>query len=460
MRHDVVIIGAGPAGIRATLTLVGAGLRPLVIDEAASSGGQIFRRPPRSLSADPRRLYGFAASRAKSLHGAFDALGDHIDYRPDTVVWNIERDQARISRNGRPETIEWDHLILATGAMDRIIPFSGWTLPGVYTLGGAQIALKAQACTIGERIVFFGTGPLLYLVAWQYAKARANVVAVLDTAPPLAKLRAAPKLAKGGRTIREGLWYIAALRARGVAISSGIRPIAAVAGPDGAVAGFQFADRRGHDRQLICDGIGFGYGLKSETQLADLAGLPFTFDKLQRQWCPVEGVVAHANKKNRIYLAGDGARIRGAEIAELSGERAALRLLVDLGRDQYQARLHGIETRLERAEPFRRGLETAFPFPAHFARELSDETLVCRCEGITAGELRNAVTAAGASDINRAKAFTRLGMGRCQGRVCGAAAAEIVAHAAGIPIEAVGRLRGQPPVKPVALGTLASGVAP
>ncbi len=118
-------------------------------------------------------------------------------------------------------------VILAPGARDRIIPFPGWTLPGIYTLGGAQIALKYQGCAIGTRIVFMGTGPLLYLVAYQYAKAGGGIAAVLDTTPFAAKRRAVPGLLRGGSTFAKGLWYVAALRARGIVVANGIRPVAA-----------------------------------------------------------------------------------------------------------------------------------------------------------------------------------------------------------------------------------------
>ncbi len=103
---------------------------------------------------------------------------------------------------------------------------------------------------------------------------------------------------------------------------------------------------------------------------------------------------------------------------------------------------------------FRLGLVEAFPWPAAQAARLSDDTVVCRCEGITVGELRRVIRDEGACEANRAKAFSRVAMGRCQGRYCGHAAAEIIADAAGVPVEQVGRLRGQAPVKPLAIATV------
>ena len=456
---SIVIIGAGPAGVRAAEALVDAGLRPTVIDEAPASGGQIYRRPPPAIRRDPKELYGFEAARAADQHRTFDGLRGKIDYRANTVVWSAHERSLSIVTDAGPKELPWDRLILATGAMDRIIPFQGWTLPGVYTLGGAQVALKYQACAVGERPVFLGTGPLLYLVAYQYAAAGVDVGAVLDTASFSAKGRALPGLLRGGRTFLKGLGSVLRLRSRGVRLAFGVRPIAAVAGSDGSVSELLWRDQRGREQRTTCDALATGFGLRSETQLADLCGIPFAFDSVQRQWLPVQDSDGRAAVAG-IYLAGDGAAVRGAEAAALSGARAAHALLYDLGRRESARETEALNRQLDRFERFRKALETgAFPFPAHLAAEAADDLVICRCEAVTAGELRHSTRKLGAIEINRAKAFSRLGMGRCQGRICGPAAAEILADAIGVPLEAVGRLRGQAPVKPVPMATFLEGAA-
>jgi bacterioferritin-associated ferredoxin len=150
-----------------------------------------------------------------------------------------------------------------------------------------------------------------------------------------------------------------------------------------------------------------------------------------------------------IYLAGDGAGITGADAAEAAGERAALALLSDRGKAVSAERCRELERRLAKLRHFRAGLARAFPFPAHLARRIGDETILCRCEAVSAGNLRAAIGGIDAHDVNRAKAYSRVGMGRCQGRLCGLAAAEILAAALNRDIAGVGRLRGQPPVKPL-----------
>ena len=267
----VLIVGAGPAGIRAAATLVAAGLRPVVVDEAPRSGGQIYRRPPPEFHRSARELYGFETAKAFDLHRTFDHLGEAIDYRPETLVWNVHDGEACTRRGDATlDRIPYDAILLATGAMDRIIPFPGWTTPGVYTLGAAQIAYKYQGCAIGNRIVLLGTGPLLYLVAYQYAANGVDLAAVLDTARLSDGFRALPDLVWGGKTFAKGLYYRFWLTLHGVPLRNGVTPI----GIDGGdrVRSLRYRDSRGHKRRLACDALAFGYSLRSETQLADLLG--------------------------------------------------------------------------------------------------------------------------------------------------------------------------------------------
>ncbi|QRF57389.1 NAD(P)/FAD-dependent oxidoreductase [Variovorax paradoxus] len=449
--HPPVIVGAGPAGVRAAQALVAHGLRPIVIDEAARAGGQIYRRPPANfVERAAATLYGFEAGRANAVHAAFDGLRDRIDYRPDSLVWNAQGGVLDVLHGPTRSTARVPHgpLIVATGATDRVLPLPGWTLPGVYTLGGAQVALKFQGCAIGQRVVFMGTGPLLYLVAYQYAKAGARVAAVLDTARLADQVAATPAMLRQPAVLAKGVYFVAWLRAHGVPLHGGVRPLR-VLGDDAAsrVTGVAWHDGR-EERRIDCDAVGFGYALRSETQLADLLGCRFEFAPMHRAHLPVRDAAGRSSVAG-VYLAGDGAGIMGADAAEWAGERAALALLADQGVAVDGARAALLERKLDTLAGFRRGLERAFPLPQDWAAHAPDELVVCRCENVTAGTLRQTVAVNGADELNRLKALSRVGMGRCQGRMCGVAAAEILAHATGQPLAQVGRLRGQAPVKPI-----------
>lgn len=443
-----VVVGAGPAGIRAAQTLLRQGLRPIVIDEAALPGGQIYRQPPRGFQRSARDLYGFEAARAQALHQTARDVLAQVDYRPETLVWNAEGGQLDVLCQGRSSTVPYAQLIVATGATDRVLPVPGWTLPGVYSLGGAQVALKYQACAIGRRVVFAGTGPLLYLVAYQYAKAGARVLAVLDSARRADQLAALPDLLQHPAALAKGLYYMAWLRAHGVRMQQGIR-LRQIIGQDRVGGLVWHVD--GIEQQIDCDAVGIGHGLRPETQLADLLGCRFSHDANQGAWLP-EVDAAGRSSVSGVYLAGDGCGIAGADAAELTGERSALALLADAGSvfdAVLQRRVAWLERELARRRRFAAGLQRAFPLPADWAERAPGELVICRCEEITAGALRRTVGETGACEINRLKALSRVGMGRCQGRMCAVAATHILAQASGQPLSQLGRLRGQAPVKPI-----------
>lgn len=244
------------------------------------------------------------------------------------------------------------------------MPVRGWTLPGVYSLGGSQIALKAQACAIGGNVVFMGSGPLLTLVAYQYVKAGAKVAAGLDTSPVSAAVKALPALAARPALQAKGVYYTVQLRLQGV-------------------TAVLWRDAAGRQHRTKCDAVGIGHGLRSETQLADLASCDFAFDRLARQYLPVTDRDGRTSTAG-VYSAGDGARIQGART--LRRPRRLCRSARPWrrrarGRVHQPARCLGADGQvppgprscLSLADPFRRGF--------------ADADVVCRCESIIAGSL-------------------------------------------------------------------------
>lgn len=458
MNDSPIIIGAGPAGIRAAHVLVEHGVRPIVLDEGMRWGGQIYRQQPMNFERTSRQLYGFDTDKAEELSKIFVGLADKIDYRPQSLVWNVEHKRLDVLQNGVSSVLRWESLIVATGATDRILPFPGWTLPGIFSMGATQVALKYQACAIGEQVVLAGTGPLLYLVAYQYVKAGAKVLAVLDTAAFSSQVKALPVLLNQPKQLFRGLYYVAWLMARGIKIHRGIRLLEAEGSE--RLAGIVFRHSSGVIESIACDALGVGYALRSETQIADMLGCVFKFDDLQRAYLP-EKNAAGLSSIEGVYLVGDGAGIMGADAAELSGERSAWDLLIKRGvcRDDAEpvrSRLQHLDQCLKQISRFRVGLETAFPNPDNWIAHLKDDTIVCRCEEISFGDIRQAIAESDIREVNRLKALSRAGMGRCQGRMCAQSSAEILAHLSGQTLSAVGRLRGQPPLKPVPVHALAA----
>lgn len=450
----VLIVGAGPAGIRAAEALVAAGLRPVVVDEGQRAGGQIYRRPPPPLTRDPRKLYGSEAAKAVALHAAFDRLvaADRLDYRPMSSVVAVGDGAAQVIGPQGAESLPYDRLILATGAGDRMLPVPGWQAPGVYALGAAQIALKAQGIALGRRIALAGSGPLLTLVAHQLRAAGAGVVAVLDTAPLTAQMRGAVAMAAARPlvTLRG-----AGMRARlGRLYRAGVTLDRIEAGAEGPAA-LHWRDAAGRARVTACDTVALGWHLRAETALADLAGAGFDWSEIWAQWLPRRDALGRAGAG--LYLAGDGADIAGADAAEVAGRLAAAACLQDMGIGQGPpARLIARAARLRR---FAHGVAQAFPLPRAQLAALPGATVICRCEGATLDMLAEAARLGGA-ETNRVKSLARIGMGRCQGRYCQIAAAELIAARIGRGAGEAGRPRSQPPVRPAPIAAYLGNEGP
>lgn len=446
---DVIVVGAGPAGIRAAEVLCDSGINPTIIDEGKQPGGQAHRAIAPELGIDIDALLGSEAEKYRGLHSAFERLRSKLDYRSRTTAWGVFDNQLYVQGPGGTDAIPYDALVLAIGATDRVLPIPGWTRPGVFTLGGAQVLLKDQGCLIGRRVVLCGSSPLLYLAALQYRQMGGEVAAVLDTSSLRDKALAFKDLSASLPTLRRGLGYMASLRASGVPIKLGVRLLSFDG--DSAVTGVTYADGSGTPRQIDCDAVAFGFGLRAETQLTELAGGKLAFDPVFRQWLPATDDDGRCGRG--LYVAGDGAMIGGADAAELSGELAAYALLDDLGRKN-GARPDITRKRrtLSRLRRFQRGLARAFAWPAGEVARLSDDTMLCRCEAVSVGDLRRVMAAdLPPQEVNRVKALTRCGMGRCQGRFCGLAAGEIAAAALARPIGDIGYMRAQAPVKPLSI---------
>ncbi|MEM7731638.1 MAG: NAD(P)/FAD-dependent oxidoreductase [Pseudomonadota bacterium] len=446
---QIVIVGAGPAGMEAALTLVKSGLRPIVVDASARSGGQIYRRAPAAHTRSYKAIYGADASKARHVHDAFDAICEKIDYRPNTQVWAAHDSAVFLDGPAGREVLPYDKLILCTGATDRVFPIPGWETPGCYTLGGAQIALKSQALALGDPIGFVGAGPLLWLVAWQHLRAGADVAGVWCTSSFKDLAFAFPWLALRPRLALRGVGQILALWRAGIPVKFGARPVAVTADADGQVSGLKWsAGRKTHYTPL--QALALGWHLRSETQLSQLLELP----SIRGQHRPmIDG--AGRSPVQGVYFAGDGADILGADAARTSGRMAATALLNDLGHQQTPRDILGsILTRLQHARlrAFAKGLARAFPPLSdkhHLA--LSEDTVVCRCENVSLSAVRAAAENWKCEDINRIKAMTRAGMGRCQGRYCGATLSEIVAAQTGRASSDIPAHRAQAPIYPLSI---------
>ena len=417
---DVLVIGAGPAGIAAACRAAECGRSVVLADENPACGGQIWRAergaPPPAAAKWLARL---EACKVAILSGAAAYDADANEH------W------VRFEHEFEPLEIHYNRLVLATGAREIFLPFPGWTLPGVVGAGGVQALIKSGFPVAGRRVVVAGSGPLLMAAASLLGRSGARIVGVYEQTPranlaffavslwefPKKILEAAGlTLAAHGAWMHPGWWVVAAGAAKGedvrlqwVALTDGWRKI-----------------------KVDCDLLACGYGLRPNTELAQLLGCKL------RNAAVVVDEFQHTSVED-VLAAGEVTGLGGAELSLAEGDVAGF----SAAKDRPGARtLFGTRTRWRR---FASGLEGAFALREELRRGVTPETIVCRCEDVTAGRLSQC------RSWKEAKMGTRCGMGACQGRICGPAAEFLYEWTA----ESV-----RPPVTTARVGTLAGESGP
>ncbi len=456
--YDLIVIGAGPAGMAAAIEATGCGLTVLTLDEADAPGGQIYRSIERVAAerAEDFALLGPDYRHGHDLVKAFRAAP--IDYEPGTSVWRIDKSGVVSASDGkRSRLYQGKHLLIASGAMERAVPLPGWTLPGVMTAGAAQILLKSSGTVPSGRVVLAGSGPLLLLVAGQLQAAGCHLVGMVETttsADYRRALRHLPQAAIASDYLLKGAKMARDLRRAGLERYDGCSNLA-VSGQDRA-EGLAFTSL-GARLRLEADLVLLHDGVMPNLQLCRQAGCALVWDQRQRTWRPRLDDWG-ATSLGRVFVAGDGGGIDGARAAEASGRLAALEIA---GRQEgINAPERDTKAKPWRWQKFRHRairpfLETLFRPQDAFFSPPDNATLVCRCEEVNAGQIRQAVSL-GCLGPNQVKSFTRAGMGPCQGRLCGTTVAGVIAKARRLSMEQVGHYRIRAPIKPISLGELAA----
>jgi len=454
---DLLIIGAGPAGMSAAVAGAGMGLRVAVVDEQPAVGGQVFRAIE-SAGADPA-LRGAHADAGRKLAAQFHGSRG-IQYFPRSTVWHIElaasggdvSDPAVLSvlRDDVSQECTARRVLLATGGQERPMPVPGWTLPGVMTAGAAQILLKTAGAVPHGPTVIAGQGPLCWLVAVQLLRAGAKEVHFVETTPAgrIARACLAGGWWRGLPLLREGLGLMREARRRGLKVlrhAGGLRILG-----DEQVAGLSW-----EGGEIACRTVLLHDGVIPSTHISRALGLAHRWHEAQRYWAPAIDAWGAASHP-QVAIAGDGGGVGGWQAAVAQGALAALDAAHRLGAieaAQRDARASAPLKALSRALALRPFLDRLYAPLEHAAAELADDTVVCRCEEVTAGQIRAAVKL-GAAGPNQIKAFLRAGMGPCQGRMCGTTVAALIAAERDVPAEEVDPLRPRAPFKPLTVGAL------
>ncbi|WP_246842807.1 FAD/NAD(P)-binding oxidoreductase [Allokutzneria sp. NRRL B-24872] len=415
---DIVVVGAGPAGVAAAKAAVAHGASVTLIDSAPLLGGQYGRQ---------------------AIDSPYVGVPG-VQHLPNTVVWAIEPGRRLHLLSGPLDApnrvasvLDAPHLILATGAYDRAIPFPGWDLLGVHTAGAAQALAKGRREAIGQRVLIAGTGPFLLPVAESLVSVGSRVLGVLEANSPtrwargaLTGLHKIPELARYAAVLAKH--RIPYRTKRTVIAAHGIDRVTSVttAKIDGA-----WNVVPGSEQRVEVDAVCVGFGFVPQLDLAVASGCLVykgfvRVDSAQRT--SVAGVLA----------AGEITGVGGADLAAAEGEIAGI---TAAGGRVPRAALR----RVHKGRMFAEALARAHPVRPGWRSWLTPNTIICRCERVVHDTLRQAVDLRGAADSRTLKLTSRVGLGRCQGRMCGRAVAELT----GIP-DVVRR----PIAAPVRLGEL------
>ncbi len=434
---DLLVVGAGPAGLSAAIAAAEAGCQVVALDERDAPGGQYLKPLAASHehAAPDRQFRQGAELRARAI-----AAG--VDFRFGATVWGgFAADEIAALVEGRNVVFRPKRLVIAAGSHERPVPIPGWTLPGVMTTGCLQTLARANRVSPGNRVVIAGNGPLNLQLACELVEGGVQVAAVLEAAPfpGFRGARQALRLAAGAPDLAwDGARYLAVLKRAGVPVIWGARPLAAEG--EARFTALRASTPQGETR-IAADALALNLGFQPETGLARALGCTHRF--IDSGLGRLETVTDQDGRTSiaQIFAVGDGAQVGGARIAfargRLAGLAAARDLRPGLPDDTASRRA------LARAIGFQDALWRFFAVPEFDARSLADSTLVCRCEEVSAGTLRAAM-AEGAASLGAVKKATRAGMGRCQGRMCGATVARIVGAS-----EEAGFAAPRAPLKPV-----------
>ncbi|PZN96273.1 MAG: hypothetical protein DCF31_03970 [Alphaproteobacteria bacterium] len=418
-RPDVLVIGAGPAGLSAALVARRAGLNVLLVDERGSAGGQYYKQP--DIAGMPIDAQ---ATEGAALIARVQAAG--VEILSETTVWGAFAGlEFAASRGGAAFRIRPRAVVVATGAQETAWPVPGWTLPGVMSTGAAQGLLRTAGRIPPGRIVIAGNGPLNLQLAAELLAAGADVAALVEAAPApgLGRVGTVARMAAAAPgLVRRGIAYRARLRRAGV-------PTLWATQVTSIAAGLEIETDGGE--RLAADMLCLGYGLVPETALPRALGA-------------MPGLSTNTMPPG-VFIAGDCTTIGGAHVAAAAGTLAgaAAARYLGLAADPGEA-----QARMQRAAAFQAALWRLYAPARPLLGHITPTTIICRCEGVTAEDIA-AAQAAGAYSHAAIKQATRLGMGRCQGRGCVPLLARLSPES--VPVG----LAPRAPVRPVTIAELA-----
>ncbi len=457
----IVIIGAGPAGLSASIQLAEMGFSSTIIDENQRIGGAIFKQPEKGFENSifyNEKTY----VRAKKLFNDFNQYSSLIDLELECeVLGNFpQTNELAVLQNGKVRNITIESLLVSTGCYERAQPFPGWTLSGIMSVGGIQLQVKSGNVKPGQRVALIGTGPLLMVAAKQLHMAGLTVVAVVEAGKRKDILNKSLDLLSNTKLLREGVSYKNYLKKHKIPYYYGHGVVKAVGNLQVEklmIAPYddQWNPIREKAFTLEVDSVGIQYGYVPRIQLTQMFSCKHSYDKNRGGYFPLIDEWHRTSIKN-IYSAGDTNGIYGSEVAILSGKIAALGYLIDTGKIsliEAEKLAAPIKKEMNKLKKFQRSLDQFSELRAGLMTLPEADTIICRCEHINKETIDQAIKA-GVKDMTALKIQTRVGMGNCQGKMCGSYCQEYLSHKTNLSAESVGLLNPRFPLAPISFESI------
>jgi len=449
--YDVVIIGAGPAGIQSAVELQNHGLKIALLDDSFKLGGQIYKNVENNDTEEKRKLFQEDYYQGLALIKKLDL--NSIDYISNASIWSISNLEVFYSHNNSSTKIRSKKIIIATGAMERPFPIEGWTLPGVMGATSAQIMLK-ESSIIKDNAVFVGTGPLFYYVISQYIDAGAKIKAIIDTTPAKNYIKAfkyLPKALLKVGYLMKGLGFLYKFKKHKIKMYN-FTDVVKFEGRD-SLEKISFKDGT-----FIDTNIAFIHnGLAPNINLQLQAGCEYEFAQKTRT-INIKTDEFMQSSVDNIYVIGDGKSVRGVDTAKTEAKIASSKILRDFDKIEEEVmdkKFFAYTKELESHSYIRDFLDVLYLPHINFLSPTKDEVVVCRCEEVTFSTVKSSLEI-DCKGVNSVKSFTRCGMGNCQGRFCGLTLLEIMSEKTGISIDELNYLKIRSPIKPVRIEEMAN----
>jgi len=448
---DVIIVGGGPAGLTAALECAKAHAQTLLIDENSNLGGQYFRQRPSQMV----RHYGVFRPKGRRLIERVREAG--VSIALDTQVWGVFEDRCLELKTGFPGEL-WrtkaKAIIVATGALEKFIPFSGWTLPGVVSLGLALHMATIDHVAVGQRVLVAGSGPLIPLVASELLKIGVDVVEAIEACDVFQAALKSMFLLRYPDRFLETIQTLGTLARHKVPYRSSTMVVEARGKEKVEEVEVARLGEDGHiipssRRSMNVDALCIGFGFIPATEILRLLGCKGSRSSVDGCWYPSRTESLETSLPY-VFAAGDVSRIGGAQVAMMEGRIAGIEAASKAGCNGSYSSVRRFlwKQKMRYLRGYSDTINSIFRLPEDLVKLIHDDVVVCRCEGVTAGDIRASVDFSG-PDLGACRQLSRAGMGICQGRMCSFALERIIAQRAGIPIQELGEPTTRNPIKPI-----------